>query len=77
MRNWPGRLIYLLVVAGITGFAFYLYKKSEREKGEEERQALVFSSSKSFEVQNISIVYDKGSVYLSRQEEGWWMESPV
>lgn len=77
MRNWQRPLIYFLVVVSVAGFALYQYKKSEKEKITEEKKALVFSELQPSEVQSISISQEEGSIYLTRKEQGWWMESPV
>ena len=61
----------------MAGFAFYQYKKSEKEKITEEKEALVFSEIQPSEVQSISVSQEEGSIYLIRKEQGWWMESPV
>lgn len=77
MRNWRRPLIYLLVVMSVSGFAFYQYKKSEKEKVKEEKEALVFPSLQPSEVESISISQEEGSIHLTRKEQNWWMESPV
>ena len=77
MRTWRRPLIYFFVVMSVAGFAFYQYKKSEKEKIAEEKETLVFSEIQPSEVQSISISQEEGSIYLIRKEQGWWMESPV
>ena len=79
MNHWPRRLIYLIVVVGTAGFAFYQYKQSQKEELEEEKKDLIFSSLESSEVQSVSIEKEEGkqNIHFFRQNEGWQMDSPV
>ena len=76
-KRWLRRLIYLVVVAGTAGFAFYQYKQQQKEEQEEEKKDLIFSSLDSTQVQSVSIKREDGNIRFFRQGEGWYMDSPV
>lgn len=76
-KRWLRRLIYLVIVAGTAGFAFYQYKQQQKEEQEEENKDLVFSSLNVSQVQSVSIKKGDENIHFFRQDGGWRIDSPV
>ncbi len=71
------KIFYVLIVACTAGFAFYQYKKSEREQKAEEKKNLIFPALELSEVQEISLEKSGVDIHLLYQDEGWKLLSPV
>ena len=77
MKRWLRRFIYLVVVAGTAGFAFYQHKQSQKEAKEEEKKGLILPSLEPLQVQSVFIKKADMKIHFFRQNGGWQMDSPI
>lgn len=72
-----GRLIYLIVVLMISGFALYEYKTSRQETDEKAEQEKVFPFLTSSQVQKIQIQTTGDNIVLDRKKDIWHLTKPI
>jgi len=67
-----------MVVAGVAGFAFYQYKKAQKEMVEKEKEGRIFPTIKGpIEINKVSIKSNTQDIHFYRKEDGWWIKSPI
>ena len=76
-RRSMGRLIYLIIVVVISGFALYEYKASQKEEDEKKEQEKIFPFLTSTQVQKIHIQKIKENIVLERKEDHWYLLEPI
>ena len=72
-----GRLIYLIIVLMISGYAFYEYKISQQEEKEKTEQGRVFPGLTGSQIQKIQIQKIKETIVLDRKDNSWYLVKPI
>lgn len=72
-----GRLIYLIIVLMISGYAFYEYKTFQQKEDKKDEQKKIFPGLIGSQIQKIQIQKIKETIVLDRKDKSWYLIKPI
>ena len=77
IKRSMGRLIYLIIVLVISGFALYEYKSSQKEEDKKAEQDKVFPGLTGSQVKKIQLQRVEDTISLEFKDGSWYLTAPI